>query len=93
MATLLGVSQIECISFLISSSSDQLISQLKHKPNLGEGCVINFCAIENQMFWPLSDKPHNKGIVENCCDGGISIVECPTNRKEEYDSDLQMDSV
>jgi len=51
---------------------------------LGKHCTIDFCMLKNQELPPLSDRLQ-KEWVENCCDGGLVILESFYKRKEELD--------
>jgi len=56
---------------------------MKHNPTLVK-LRDQFCVIKNnQEFSPILHKPLEKR-AENCCEGGLSTVNCPHQMKEEY---------
>jgi len=50
---------------------DQETTDVRH---VGKNHMIDFLMLKNQEFPPSSDRPQ-KGMSQNCCDGGLVIVE------------------
>ena len=56
------------------------------KANFGENCMIYFFAQPKINSCGLYQTNHIEKLGENCCDGELSIVESPTQRKKKIGS-------